>query len=422
MDQRALQNIVDVFQDFKNTYIAQATPFPEGPIPDGQEGIMFMRKGAMFFIQGEALAKFRKLVSKFNRKPWSDLLSDTYRSEAIEDAVVDAWDEADGGVAVFTNLASRFDSAAERFTVWIPLIGVDLQVSELRMGNVRLVRMTQQHLDNFLQTVSANTTLPDSVKEQYVSYISTMLNGLLNATCAEVSTVGDSNRAKELAEDACLPIIDVLQLLVALVVNRDMNVRVDFRSFEAVGYRPVLMISEEKQTFLPTQSRFGAAGACAITDAVLQRFKESGFSTIFDLLVKSEAELSEIERFILRAVHWFADGELQRNQENQLQSYVTCLDMFFSSRDGEATSAVQDGLAYLMGDNAEQRMNLYKFVGEMYDYRSRASHEGEDIDLPAKLNELRYITINFIAEMLRRRGEFRTKKALKEWVRAERMK
>jgi hypothetical protein len=95
--------------------------------------------------------------------------------------------------------------------------------------------------------------------------------------------------------------------------------------------------------------------------------------------------------------------------------------MFFSSKDGEATAAVQDGIAYVLGQDAASRTDLHKFIGELYDYRSRTSHEGADFDVPEKLRELKDVTLNFLATIIRRRDESATKKALKEWVFAARM-
>jgi hypothetical protein len=135
----------------------------------------------------------------------------------------------------------------------------------------------------------------------------------------------------------------------------------------------------------------------------------------------SEEARSEVESLILRALHWLADGDLQRNPENQLQSYVTCLDMFFASKDGELTRAIQEGVAHLMGTDLDGRRDIYNFIGEVYDYRSRASHTGEQFDLPELTRKCRNLVISFIFQMVQRRAEFPTKKSLKDWVLVQRL-
>lgn len=72
---------------------------------------------------------------------------------------------------------------------------------------------------------------------------------------------------------------------------------------------------------------------------------------------------------------------------------------FFSSRDGGATSAVQDRVAYLLGEDYEHRVELHEFIGEVSDYRSRASHEGAPFNFPEKLAELRALTLRFLNEL-----------------------
>jgi hypothetical protein len=74
-----------------------------------------------------------------------------------------------------------------------------------------------------------------------------------------------------------------------------------------------------------------------------------------------------------------------------------------------------------MGEDSASRMALHRFVGEVYEYRSRASHEGTAPEVNAQISQLRELTVNFIAVILRRRHEFPTKKALKGWVHVAKM-
>lgn len=138
-------------------------------------------------------------------------------------------------------------------------------------------------------------------------------------------------------------------------------------------------------------------------------------------LPEQRSDRTETEELLLRAVHWFADAELQRNPENRVQSYVTCFDMFFSTREGGVTAAVQDGVAFFMGHDRDSRVRIHRFVGEAYDSRSRASHEGSALDLPGTIVALEQLVVNSIAEMLRRRDELPDKKAIKDCVFQQRM-
>lgn len=419
MDDRALENVVRIYAEFKEAYAA-LPPQPMGPIQ--ADGVMIMRGGRFMFIRDEALGLYRKLVSKWATSEWKTKWSDKYRTEKAQTAMVEAFDERDGGLRIFRELANEFDEEPAQFTVFIPISGIDLKVPSLQIGEVEVLRMTRDLADELIATASemvADKSL--QVKTAILDFVTKSVNELENVTCLKLIVRGDSTKAQADAEHTCLQVIDILQVIVGLFISLDAEVRVDFRSFDAVGYRPIIFVSADGSSVTPHKARFGAAGACEITPYVLERLKEYEFETIFDIVRLPEDKRSEVETLILRALHWFADGDLQRNPENQLQSYVTCLDMFFATKDGEVTRSVQEGVAHLMGLDTDARREIYDFVGEVYDYRSRASHTGEQFELPELTLKCRGLVINFIVQMVKRRAEFPTKKAIKEWALAQRL-
>ena len=379
MDVRALENLIGSFLAFKSAYNDQP-PRQVGQISIGDKPTRtWSRNGVGFFLQDEPLVKYDAFMAKWNRKPWSTKWSEKYRVDLIQAAILKAWNAEDDGAAAFTEVAAEFDAEPERFSVWLPLGGIDVDVENLQLGSVRIVKLTQARANELLQAVAAinaQTLNSDEVKAQLLQYATQMVQGLLGVTCAEVTTAGDPERSQELAEQACLDIIDVLQFMSGMFVDPDERIRIDFRSFDSSGYRPVLLLSEGRTHFVPSQNRFGASGNFALTQQRLVQFDEWNLSAIFDILSKVPEERSEIELLILRAVHWFADGDLQRHMENKLQSYVTCLDMFFTERGAEVGAAVQDGVAWMMADDAEHRLYLHQFVADVYDFRSRSSHDG----------------------------------------------
>lgn len=418
MHQKAIENIVRIFAEFKAAY-AELPPRAFGPIEG--EGVMFMRGGYMFDIRDDALVKYRALVEKYATPIWKSQWSDKYREEKLQEAIVAAMNDADGGSAVFGALADEFDQEPPQVTVFIPISGIDLKVPSLCIGEVEVLRVTRALADEMIaKATDALAGNASEAKATFLKIVKDSVDELENVTCLRLTVRGDDKKAKADAERICLQVIDVLQVIVGLFISLDAEVRVDFRSFDAVGYRPIVFVSEGGLV-TPTKARFGAMGVCEITPYVLDKLSEYKFEDIFDIVNCSEDDRTEVEVLVLRALHWFADGDLQRNSENQLQSYVTCLDMFFASKDGETTRAIQEGVAHLMGLNVNGRREIYDFVGEVYDYRSRASHAGEQFDLPELTRKLRDLVISFILQIVARRAEFPTKKAIKDWVLTQRL-
>jgi hypothetical protein len=418
MHEKAIENIVRIFSEFKETYAALPRR-PSGPMEE--EGVVFMQRGCMFDIRGDALVKYRELMDKWATPSWKAKWSDEHRRDKIQGAMAEAVNELDCGLTVFHRLANEFDEEPPTYTVFIPISGIDLRVLDLHIGQVEVFAMSRQIADELIaKTAEIVADKPPNVKDALVGIVSRTMNELVGVTCLRLKVRGDSTKARVDAERACLQVIDILQVIVGLFVSPDAEVRVDFRSFDAVGYRPIILLSDDG-SISPVRARFGAMGACQITPYVLDRLNAYKFESIFEIVQLSDEARTETEMLILRALHWFADGDLQRNPENQLQSYVTCLDMFFASKDGESTRSIQEGIAHIMGTDAKARREIHDFVGEVYDYRSRASHTGEQFELPELTRKCRDLVISFILQMVQRRAEFPTKKAIKDWVLTQRL-
>jgi hypothetical protein len=421
MNEHALENMVETFQSLRDA-VARQPPMATGPILAATK--MFSKHGRDFTLQGDALAEYRRLLSKFQKRPWNDRWSEGYIEDVVQGAISKAWYEPEQAAMAFSEAAAELDAEPPTFLVTIPLSGVELQMDELYIGRTRLRRMDAEKASIIMGAVnriSLTMKGPQNAKDTYVTFTQRTVDQLIGATIAEISEPGDPDLAQGRAETRCLTAIDVLQFMAGLFAHSEQRIRVDFRSVESAGFRSVLLLSEDGTHFVQNQNRFGPSGSFLVTPDIMEQMKSSRLIEIFDILSKEDTEQTEIEELIVRATHWFADAELQRNPSNKLQSYVTCLDMFFSSRDGEATTAVQDGIAYLLGGTAEQRIEIHKFVGAAYDYRSRASHEGADFRLPEMIVKLKSLTVNFLATIVERRADLQTKKALKQWVYEQRM-
>jgi hypothetical protein len=420
VDERAIENMIDTLRELQRL-ISKQEPLPIGEVTGRAKWIQI--GDLLLELHADAIDQYDRFMKKWNRAPWTAKWSSASIEKIVHNAMGEAWEHLETSGEIFAEAAKELDKEPPMFTVTMPLIGVDLQMLELLVGRVRIVRFTDTIRDKLFSAVSdiTKTTLnPEEEKQRYLLDTKSVLDGLVGTVCAQVDVPGDSERAVELAENECQPVIDVLQLFASIFEHRKKQIQIDFRSYEASGFRPVLLLSSDMSHFNRSHSRFGAAGAFVLNEQRLARIQELGLKPLFDLTAKPDSERSDVERLILRAVHWFSNGELQRNDENKIQSYVTCLDMFFSSRDGEVTAAVQDGVAYMLGHERAERLYLASFVGDVYNYRSRASHEGEEFDVPTKIDELRNLTLSFLAEMLAKREIFQTKKQIRDWVYAER--
>jgi len=266
--QKAIENIVRIFADFNEAHAALG-PVPLGPLQE--EGVMFMQGNHLFYARREALLKYKELLSKFATPEWKSKWSESHRTKLVQGAMATALDEGDGGLRAFSEVVTQLDQESPRYDVVIPISGIDLNVPNIQIGDVEVLRMTRALADEILSKAEKMLeTKAPQLRKAILDLITKDVDGLVDVTCLKVQVTGDPAKAQEDAERACLPAIDVLQVIVGLFVDLDAEVRVDFRSFNAGGYRPILLISQDNDSVSPHKARFGAAGACAITPDILE--------------------------------------------------------------------------------------------------------------------------------------------------------
>jgi hypothetical protein len=138
-----------------------------------------------------------------------------------------------------------------------------------------------------------------------------------------------------------------------------------------------------------------------ITPENITKLHDCGAMDIAGFLEKSPVSLTEIERVILRGLHWFGNSMCQGEAENELLSLTTCLETFLTPKDGNPIgTAIAEGIAILLGTGLEERKRLKKRVKDLYGKRSGVSHGGHKAVLEADLTVLRDIAKRLIFKVV----------------------
>lgn len=131
------------------------------------------------------------------------------------------------------------------------------------------------------------------------------------------------------------------------------------------------------------------------------------------VLEKPAEALADIERVLLRGLHWFGNALGHEEAENELLSLTTCLEAFLTPRDGNPIgTAIAEGIAILLSDQLEERKRLKKRVKDLYGKRSGVSHGGKKAVLESDLIELRDISKRLVHKVITLLGSVSSQKEL----------
>ena len=150
-----------------------------------------------------------------------------------------------------------------------------------------------------------------------------------------------------------------------------------------------------------------------ITEESVTKMEECGAMDAARVLEKPAEALADIERVLLRGLHWFGNALGHEEAENELLSLTTCLEAFLTPRDGNPIgTAIAEGIAILLSDQLEERKRLKKRVKDLYGKRSGVSHGGKKAVLESDLIELRDISKRLVHKVITLLGSVSSQKEL----------
>jgi hypothetical protein len=240
-----------------------------------------------------------------------------------------------------------------------------------------------------------------------------ILTKVRGRVCAEVKVVAEPHRAEEIALEDTRRVIDLLRFSI-LLLDRDKNKKVIGLQGEACeDTRATVSIKVD-------DTSVNSIGAVVfhpfmLTAKVANAMRGIGVFVLSDLLQKKK--LTEFEEVILRAVHWLASAQAQYENENALLNLVTCLETFLKpAKDDPITATIAEGVAILTAAGLAERKQRKNRVKAFYGMRSKLTHEGHGQILSSDLAELTEIARDLTVQMIRRKDQFPTQEALRNWI------
>ena len=379
-------------------------------------GFTFTAQGHMEFdkVVEQLLVKDR-WADKYSEKHLRDKLYEVLRSAATSGST----DPLPGSVAA---LVAEYEAFDKELIVCIPIVGVHMGMDELQLGDVRLVKMTDEafaRLKERCRSIVMQTAHNVATRHQMVDHMETeYLSKFKGRVCAEVRVVAEWRRAEEIALDSVRRIVDLLRVAVLFGNETTHKIVLGLQGETCDETRAVIGIQtdEENLHWIGTVVFY----ALQLTQAAVQQLTEQGLMTVVDLYQK--AKRSEFENLIISAVHWLASAQAQFENSNALLNLVTCLETFLKpAKDDPITATIAEGVAILTATELEERKRIKTRIKQFYGMRSKLTHEGSgDID-DATLRELTVIARELTVRMIRRVNEFSKQDDLRNWIEDQRL-
>lgn len=371
--------------------------------------------------------EFERVANRLAREEvWRDKWSVQYIEKELLSILMSIQREGSSSAKeLFERLASRVDDYAEERTVYVPISGLILEKESLAVGNVVFKRSSVHAKEQIVAKITEHhQRLAQEVKALFPLEAAqeVMIRPLKTETHAEYKVTAEPIRAAERAQDESRRAAEILTLACAarFPFSAQGNTAVSLQGETFLQGPVVTVVSDENMTAF--QSAPPSAMPVTIDESSLRSLQAIGVLDLMLILSKPVRHLNEMERSLLRSVHWLATAQAQVQLENRLLNLITSIEVLLTPKDRSPIStSVSEGAALIMERTYQERKELKSFLGKMYGARSGVSHGGTKEVFESEVRQLRYVASQLILRVVKMRNKLETKADLLEWIERQRL-
>ncbi|MFN0102976.1 MAG: hypothetical protein ACKV2U_12910 [Bryobacteraceae bacterium] len=315
----------------------------------------------------------------------------------------------------------RLENPDERKACYVPLIGIKLQSRDVEIGRFRLLQMDLEHIAEVVELMNASIDLTSNSADHKVIFKSQeeveIRDYLAGTVCLRVEVVADTNKADQIALRDAVMLLDLLRFTIPALYAKGRNIVVGLKGDGQPGiYRRYVLPLGRSDGSFPSY-RIGPFGDLEVNEPVLQKMDELGVLSI----ASAKSPLTALQSAIFRSVHWFAESQLQRTEDNELVNLVIALESLFElpHTDKNKTEKVCEATAVLLESDEAPRKTLFSRLRNACFYRGEVVHQGDHVPDYRDMDWMRETVQAVIGKMIHRMADFLTPNDALDWVSAQ---
>jgi len=417
-------------------------------------GHNYVMVGENIALVDENITRYEKLFEQI----WTKLRAEErFARETIDkdlkQLIVRVVKEGNHGNATpyFYEFVENIETYSIEQLIYIALDNIEMRdIDKLKIGRVTIVKMTERRIGAIVKRIKSVVSSMDysPVERRLVleDLLKTNVEPLRGKVCTEFRFVAEPETAEERALEETFHVIDLLRFAIPILypiyypINwyppdirekervklKKSNYRtrsrvgVGLQGDVGTGFLNTIMLSSNADEF-HLKSRRAGMRAFELSPNTIATMKKIGVFKVANLLKKSEKEVTSFEEVLLRSIHWFANAQVQFELENELLNLVTSLETILAGPTDNLMDAVGFGVAFLLGANLRQRVDLIARYIDIYNKRSSTSHHGHGNADELDLIELRCIAFDIIQKAIKNMNRWKEHKHLLDKIKRKKL-
>lgn len=373
-------------------------------------------KGLCFFIE-DYEERYNQIVGYiFRELNLRKNFSSDYVRKFIDGVVSDILKNGINVVKADPLIIDNFDVYFGDMIVYVPLEGIELNVEELKIGKVTLMKLNNTQLNdlaNKLEHLLINNPYVKTDRKSHFDRIRGLFLKLEGKTLAKFRIFAEEDIAVDKAKKECDKVLDLLRFSSYFSHHRD-RVSIGFEGDIIRGfYQLIVHRANFKAYSIPNQFK-GSMDNFEINEALMEHMEDIGIFKLSKILEKSSQERTEFEDTLLLGLHWFSDSMTQKQLANQFLSLMICLEIFLTPHGDEPVSnSIAESAAIILLSELDKRKEFKRIIKGLYLKRSAIVH-GRKNDIPndEDLEKLQEIVGHLILWITDQKDNFEDKQQL----------
>lgn len=360
-----------------------------------------------------------------NRVGWSERYSHKFLAQRVLPGLIVALKASptvDRAKKLVDEMAADYENDATVQVASFPVMNLRVPAEGAQIGDIFVRMLDDDAMDGLeaqLHEVLAGSLTDEETQEAMIEIFRERYGLLRDVAVAQIRVTGRPEIATDRARQRYDELIDFLNGAATLLYRMDLRVRVGPLGEFTADSETVLVISEPVEAFSMPMTRVGPLLPLDLTPDHVQKVKDAGYWHYADLLATKPIERTEFESALLRALHWYAEGTVQRLPANQLLTLTIAAETIFPRRRGAFGCA--EGIAFVLEDQADRRLKVRETFRMLYKKRGDIAHEGYLDVSPQEAYVLANLVMGVLLKLVARRNEFECLADLESWIDGRRL-
>ncbi len=396
--------------------------------------IEFTSKGVEILLFGSYLSQYNNILGRLlDKNKLRNKASEKYLGNLLKTFICEQTASSFSLEAASESLSKKLeklDEDCKQHIVYLPLDGFFMyedEVREFNLGQVCIEKLTEPYFESVLNDLKViwlnNKHYSQKEREHILNEEKESLRKhFFNRVCAKFTVKAEAQRAIELAIEKTQEALELLRYAIPKIYpHRNNELRIGINGEAGIIQTRALALTNPIYSYY-SRSFSRSVKTLNINKSILDWLEELKVFKVSKIL-EQETIATEFKEVLVEAIRWFSFSQSQLTNSGELLYLTICLEIFLCPEAGEKISnTVAEGVAFILGQELEDRKQIKGRVKRIYGLRSKVAHGRRGSIVESDVIETQGIVFYFISEMIDFSDSMSTLKDLSDWIENKKLK